>query len=76
MYGVSWTRYAGRALADRALTEDALFAELEGYVRVQNPNLTDIRLERATATEAYDSGSGSQRRWYDVTYLADNGEGS
>ncbi len=72
---MSWTRYAGRALADTTLSEEALFAELESQVRVQNPNLTDIRLERATATEAYETDGGSPRRWYDVTYLADNGEG-
>lgn len=66
---MSWTRYEGRALANMALTGDALFAELEDYVRVHNPHFTDIRMERATATE---ERAGTSGRWYDVTYLADN----
>ena len=49
---VGWTRYEGRALADLTLDGDALFAELEDYVRVHNPHFTDIRMERATATRA------------------------
>ena len=57
------------------LTGDALLAELEDYIRVHNPLLTDVRLERATATEEYDTGVRPPRRWYMVTYLADDGEG-
>ena len=72
MEGVSWTRYQGRALAGASLDGEALHAELEDAVRAQNPQLTDVRLERATPTEEYDS---SRRRWYDVTYLADDGLG-
>jgi len=33
MYGVSWTRYDGRALADITLQGGALLAELEDYIR-------------------------------------------
>jgi hypothetical protein len=69
---VGWTRYEGRALADLTLDGDALFAELEDYVRVHNPHFTDIRMERATATEEYDARIGTAGRWYNVTYLADN----
>lgn len=69
---VGWTRYEGRALADLTLDGDALFAELEDYVRVHNPHFTDIRMERATATGEYDARIGTPGRWYSVTYLADD----
>jgi hypothetical protein len=75
MYGVSWARYEGRALADISLTGGALLAELEGYIRVHNPHLTDVRVERPTATEGYDTRVRPPRRWYNVTYLADDGQG-
>lgn len=69
---MSWSRYEGRALADIHLEGGALFAELEDFIRVHNPQLTDIRLERATATGDYVPGVRPSRRWYDVIYLADN----
>jgi hypothetical protein len=69
---VSWTRYDGRALADATLGGEALHAELEDYIRVDNPHLTDVRLERATATDAH--GAEPQKRWYEVTYLAEDPE--
>lgn len=72
---MSWTRYEGSALADTTLTGDALLAELEDQIRVQNSHLTDVRLEQATATEVYDAGARPLRRWYKVTYLADDGQG-
>jgi hypothetical protein len=72
---VSWAKREAKALADTTLRGDALLAELEDYIRVHNPLLTDVRLERATATEEYDTGAQPPRRWYDVTYLADDGEG-
>ena len=72
MSSVGWTRYEGRALADVTLDGDALFAELEDYIRVHNPHFTDIRMERATATEECDARPGTPGRWYNVTYLADN----
>ncbi|OBF49953.1 hypothetical protein A5756_22315 [Mycobacterium sp. 852002-53434_SCH5985345] len=72
---MSWAKREAKALADVTLTGDALLAELEDYIRVHNPLLTDVRLERATATEEYDTGAQPPRRWYDVTYLADDGEG-
>lgn len=72
MWGVSWTRYTGRADADIALDGDALHAQLEDRIRVDNPHLTDVRLERATATVAFDAEPS--RRWYDVTYLAEDPE--
>lgn len=75
MGGVSWTRYEGSALADVTLTDEALLAELEDQIRVHNPHLTDVRLEQATATERYDADAAPPRRWYEVTYLADDGEG-
>ena len=67
-----WMRYEGRALADATLTGAARDAELEDGIRLQNPNLTDIRLERATETDGSEIGP---RRWYTVTYLAEDGEG-
>lgn len=73
--GVSWRRYEGRALADTALTGGALLAELEDYIRVRNSQLTDVRLADATATDGYETGSRPLRRWYKVTYLADDGQG-
>ncbi len=72
MWGVSWTRYTGRALADINLDGDALHAELEDHIRVDNPHLTDVRLERATAAEAFDAAR--VRRWYEVSYLAQDPE--
>ncbi len=67
---MSWTRHRAKALADTALVGDALHAALEDYVRVQNPHLTDLRLDHATATEDHDTSVQPPRRWYDVTYLA------
>ncbi|MCV6964211.1 hypothetical protein BST27_15655 [Mycobacterium intermedium] len=67
---MSWARYEAKALAGASLTDSALHAALEDYVRVQNPHLTDVRLEQATPTEEFD---GSDRRWYVVTYLAEDG---
>lgn len=73
MDAVSWTRYDGKALAGATLAGDALHAALEDSVRAQNPHLTDVRLERATATDTYET---PLRRWYVVTYLADDGLGA
>jgi uncharacterized protein YcaQ len=73
MSGVSWSRYEGKAPAERALTGAARDAELEDFIRLQNPQLTDVRLEQATPTEAV--GVEPDRQWYNVTYLADDGEG-
>ncbi|OBH22206.1 hypothetical protein A9X03_15590 [Mycobacterium sp. E1715] len=72
---MSWAKREARALAETGLTGEALLAELEDYVRANNPQLTDVRLERATPTEEYDATVRPPRRWYDVTYLADDGEG-
>jgi hypothetical protein len=72
---VSWSRYKGHAPAEKTLTGAARDAELEGFLRLKNPQLTDIRLEHATATEGDDPGSQTHLQWYGVTYLADNGEG-
>jgi hypothetical protein len=72
---VSWARYEGRAPAQATLSGAARDAELEDFLRLQNPHLTDIRLEQATPTEAFDTGIEPARRWYVVTYLADDGQG-
>lgn len=72
---MSWARHAGRALADTTLSGDALLAALEDHIRAQNPTLTDVRLEAAKVTEEYDVGDWPARRWYAVTYLADDGRG-
>lgn len=72
---MSWAKREAKALADPTLTGDALLAELEDYVRAHNPQLTDVRLDYAAATEEYDTSVQPPRRWYDVTYLADDGEG-
>lgn len=68
---MSWKRYEGRALADATLTGDALEAALEDRVRVENPHLTDVRVESVLATEDYDTKVEPPRRWYLVTYLAE-----
>ena len=68
---MTWTRYEGRALADLNLTGGALEAALEDHVRVQNPQLTDVRLESVLATEDYDTRVAPARRWYQITYLAE-----
>ncbi|ORA07727.1 hypothetical protein [Mycobacterium arosiense] len=70
---MSWTRYTGRALADITLDGDALHAELEDSIRVDNPHLTDVRLEHAIATDTHNAGPS--KRWYEVTYLAEDPEG-
>ena len=72
---MSWSRYEGRAPAEKTLTGDARDAELEGFLRLKNPHLTDVRLEQATATDADDTGSQTHLQWYTVTYLADDGQG-
>jgi hypothetical protein len=72
---VSWARYEGSAPADATLTGAARDAELEDFLRLQNPQLTDIRLEQAKPTESSDTGTGRPRQWYNVTYLADDGRG-
>ena len=69
---MSWHRYEGRALADSALTGEARDTELESFIRFSRSDLCDVRLESAAATESYEAS----RRWYDVTYLADDGEGA
>jgi hypothetical protein len=68
---VSWRRYEGRALADSTLTGEARDAELETFIRLDNSHLCDVRLDSATETESYELS----RRWYEVTYLADDGAG-
>lgn len=72
---MSWSRYEGKAPAEVTLTGAARDAELEDFIRLQNPHLTDVRLERATLTEAGDVDVQPDRQWYSVTYLADDGEG-
>jgi hypothetical protein len=71
MNGVSWSRFKGRALGDSRLEGAALFAELGDFLRSENPQLTDIRLERAEPTGDYEANVEPPRRWYDVVYLAD-----
>jgi hypothetical protein len=68
---MGWKRYEGRALADSALAGEARDAELESFIRLDNSHLCDVRLETAAETDDHDLS----RRWYDVTYLADDGEG-
>ena len=70
---MSWTRYEGRAAADSSLKGDALLAALEDLIRVQNPHLCDVRLERATVAEGDDAPAAT--RSYRVVYLADDGSG-
>jgi hypothetical protein len=74
MCGVSWSRYTGKAPAEITLTGAARDAELEDFIRLQNPHLTDVRLEQATATHS-DVELQPTRQWYRVTYLADDGQG-
>ena len=75
IWGVSWSRYEGQAPAEVTLTGAARDAELEDFIRLQNPHLTDVRLELATAVESDDADAEPDRKWYVVTYLADDGEG-
>jgi hypothetical protein len=72
---VSWSRYDGKAPAAVTLAGAARDAELEDFIRLQNPQLTDVRLEHATPTEGDDADAQPDRQWYIVTYLADDGEG-
>lgn len=69
---VTWKRCEGRALADSALSDDARDAQLEDYIRMQNPQLTDIRLAHATPMEEADRSGQPVKRWYHVTYLAND----
>lgn len=74
---MSWSRYEGRAPAGLTLTGAARDAELEGFLRLQNPHLTDIRLEQATATDGDGAGGAEHHlQWYRVTYVADDGQGA
>ena len=72
---MSWSRYEGKAPAAVTLAGAARDAELEDFIRLQNPHLTDVRLEHATATEGDDGDVQADRQWYIVTYLADDGQG-
>lgn len=72
---MSWNRHVAKVLADSTLAGAALTAALEDRVRMQNPHFTDVRLQRATATEDYDTGVHPPGRWYEVSYAADDGEG-
>ena len=68
---MGWRRYEGRALADADLSGEARDTELEAFIRLDNSHLCDVRLESATETEDHTLS----RRWYEVTYLADDGAG-
>jgi hypothetical protein len=68
---LSWHRYQGRALAGAALTGEARDTELEAYIRFARSDLCDVRLESAAETDEHEGA----RRWYEVTYLADDGDG-
>jgi hypothetical protein len=57
------------------LTGEARDAELEASLRLQNPHLTDIRLEQATVLLDDVTDTQAHLQWYCVTYLADDGEG-
>ncbi len=69
---MGWHRYQGRALAGAGLTGEARDTELEAFIRLDNAHLCDVRLESATETADCDQS----RRWYEVTYLADDGQGA
>ncbi|MDP7705514.1 MULTISPECIES: hypothetical protein [unclassified Mycobacterium] len=69
---MTWKRCEGRAVADSALGEDARDAQLEDYIRMQNPQLTDIRLASATPLDEADTGGHPPRQWYRVVYLAND----
>jgi hypothetical protein len=69
---VGWHRYEGRALADAALTGEARDTELEAFIRLDHSDLCDVRVESASGTQDFDHS----RRWYLVTYLADDGKGA
>ncbi len=69
---MGWHRYEGRALADSALAGEARDTELEAYIRLDHSDLCDVRLESATETADFEAS----RRWYDVSYLADDGCGA
>ncbi|OBK41519.1 hypothetical protein A5658_18350 [Mycobacterium sp. 1245111.1] len=69
---MGWHRYRGRALAGAALTGEARDTELEAFIRLDRSDLCDVRLESATETADFEAS----RRWYDVTYLADDGCGA
>ncbi len=69
---MGWHRYQGRALANRTLTGEARDTELEAFIRLDHSDLCDVRLESATETDDFEAS----RRWYDVSYLADDGCGA
>lgn len=69
---MGWHRYQGRALAAADLTGEARDTELEAFIRLDHSDLCDVRLEGATETDDLEGA----RRWYEVTYLADDGCGA
>ncbi|MHA7648280.1 hypothetical protein ACX9NE_03620 [Mycobacterium sp. ML4] len=69
---MTWKRCEGEALADSDLGDDARDAQLEDYIRMQNPQLTDIRLAGATPIQECDTADESVRCWYRVIYLAND----
>ncbi|OBF22961.1 hypothetical protein A5725_12265 [Mycobacterium kubicae] len=68
---MSWTKFEGKALANPALDGAALHAELEDHIRIQNPQLTDVRLVHSAPTDEFGSQGTPLRRWYAVTYVAE-----
>ncbi|OBK18356.1 hypothetical protein [Mycobacterium asiaticum] len=68
---MGWTRYEGRALANPTLHGDALLAALQDHILLYNTHFTDVRLDRATATDEYDTSVRPPRRWYVVSYVAE-----
>lgn len=59
-------------MANSALGEDARDAQLEDYIRMRNPQLTDIRLASAAPLDEQDANVQPPRRWYRVVYLAND----
>jgi hypothetical protein len=62
--------HQGRALAPPGLLGLDLFAELERYIRVENPGLENITVTSATPTD--DWHKGLLMKWYRVGYTADD----
>lgn len=60
--------HKAKALANPAQPHSAVLRELERYIEVNNPGITDVSVVNATDTGQVDKGHKPVRHWYHVEY--------
>lgn len=61
-----------RALANPNQDDDAVYAELERYLRTQHRGLTNIRVTDAIETEDWELKFNPPKLWHKVVFTADD----